>query len=224
MRLIALFSVSVAIGFAGYFIVTGPGTQPERTAFDSPAPAGKESEASRKATPAPSLVTPSMPTAARRPARRTEDRTRPAPPPLSLGRVEVAERRAEAAAARERLDRSDVRAMLEAALGSMLPDREFSEEEAERLTDAVLRIRAARRVLKRVPPSVAAADVLARERAALTEALADFQEVTGLDPSELTEILEPDGGLSNNDDPDMDSPEPSGDEAPEYLRDLGPPP
>ncbi|RMF21012.1 MAG: hypothetical protein D6760_10340 [Deltaproteobacteria bacterium] len=146
-----------------------------------------------------------------------------ASPLLPQGSPAAVARRAAAAADRERLDRSDVRAMLETALAAMIPERTFSDEEAERLTDAVMRIRAARRVLRRVSPSIAAADVLARERTVLTEALADFQEISGLDPSELTEILEPEGGLSNDEDPAQQPPVSPEDRPPEYLRDLDAP-
>jgi hypothetical protein len=139
--------------------------------------------------------------------------------------VESARRIAERAAADETLERARVRELLEAHFAGRVPEAELAHVDYEAMTDAVMRIRAARRALGALEPSAASAEVLADARQDLTDALADFQLASGVAPSDLTELFDPADGLSHDDPADQGGP--SGDDAddaaPEYLRDYPPP-
>jgi hypothetical protein len=95
----------------------------------------------------------------------------------------------------ETIPRAMVRQALEEAFDTHLPDRRLAPEQYERLTDAVLRIRAARRSLTGLPLSQENAEAIHRLREELTDALTDFHEVAGLTLDEFTELAQPGLGL-----------------------------
>lgn len=127
--------------------------------------------------------------------------------------------RADLAATHEPLAREAVVELLQESLGLLWPDRKFSAEDYERLTDDVLQVRAARRALEEVPVSVATAEFIARRRQELTDALADFELVTGVSPSALPDVLDTAQGLTLDEDDDGED----GDEVRELLSDFPPP-
>ncbi len=93
------------------------------------------------------------------------------------------------------IPRAMVLQALQEAFDSHLPDQRLDPEQYEKLADAVLRIRAARRSLAGLPLSQENAEAIHRLREELTDALTDFQEVAGLTPDEFTELVQPGLGL-----------------------------
>ncbi len=207
-RLASLFVISAALGCATYLLFCSIQWRPAERESPPFVASTTRGRGQPPATPRPTLERPAS-------------RTRPAPPAPRRSAAERIEDEAAAALADEELTPEEVDALVSEALSLMLPDRVFTPSERARLAAAVLRIRAARRVLRRVRPSAAAAPVLARERQELTSALAEFEEITGLPPSELTEILEPGGGLSNDEEPGEEPSAPDGGKRPPvFLKDL----
>ena len=123
---------------------------------------------------------------------------------------------ADRAAAREPLAPEDVNALLEESLAIVLPDRQFSEEEYGRLTDSVLRIRAARRALKEVPLSRETARFVERQRQEITDALATFEAVAGIAPSRLPDVLDPGNGINRDDHQEEDDADVAGEPLSDY--------
>lgn len=160
-----------------------------------------------------------------RPEEVLPDARRPAADPARAARTR-AEARARAAIADEPLDRDRILALLAEAFEAMnLSDRP-APGDLEDLADAVERLRAARRVLDRVPPSRASAEILAAQRLELSDALLRFEEITGLDPAELTRLLEPEEGVTADVEPGVDAADTSngptrgGSAPPELLEEL----
>lgn len=118
------------------------------------------------------------------------------------GAAEPALERAKRAAADEPLSRESVGELIEEGLARLWPERAFSEDDYEQLTDAVLRVRAARRALREVPVVTATAEFIERQRHDLTDALAQFELVAGISPSELPDAVDPEVGLSQDHDED----------------------
>jgi hypothetical protein len=139
--------------------------------------------------------------------------------------IESARRIAEQAAADETLERAQIRDLLEEHFSAKLPESKLADVDYEAMTDAVMRIRAARRALGALEPSAASAEVLADARQDLTDALTDFERASGVAPSDLTELFDPADGLSHDDPADQgDHHSDDADHAaPEYLRDHPPP-
>jgi hypothetical protein len=81
---------------------------------------------------------------------------------------------------RDRLSRRDVRRMVEHVAETRLAGK-LTPEDYDRLTDAVMRLRAAARRLR----TAAEPNAHAGERAALATALDDIRSITGVAPSEL---------------------------------------
>jgi hypothetical protein len=100
-----------------------------------------------------------------------------------------AEAQAAKLAADELLTRGQVRSTLEKVLAGKLPDRELTLSNYERLTDAVLEIRAANRVLKGIPESATTSELRAARVEALRSAIAEIQDVTGVPPASLGDLL-----------------------------------
>jgi hypothetical protein len=104
----------------------------------------------------------------------------------------------------ETISRALVREVLEETFESQLPDRRLTREQYEALTDAVLRIRAARRSLAQLSLTPENAQAANRLREELTYALTDFQEVAGLTTVEFTELVQPGLGLDHDTGEDED--------------------
>lgn len=107
---------------------------------------------------------------------------------------------ARSAEAQETMDRAQVRAVLADSFALMLPDRRFSDADYEAMTDAVLNVRAARRALAALPLSEGSARVVASERTELTNALAELERITGVNPSTYPDVLDPGAGISRDHD------------------------
>ena len=84
----------------------------------------------------------------------------------------------------------ELRAWLEAAIAEKLPDRKLSSDQLDAATDALLRLRAARREMRALPRTPENARRREELREALGEASADFEYVVELDPAEFTELVE----------------------------------
>jgi len=104
------------------------------------------------------------------------------------------------AEAQETMDRAQVQALLADSFALMLPERRFSDADYEAMTDAVLNIRAARRALAALPLSEGSARVVASEHTQLTNALAELERITGVNPSAYPDVLDPGAGISRDDD------------------------
>ena len=118
----------------------------------------------------------------------------------------------------EEVGRATIRTALEQAFQEHLPDQGLSDADYERLTDAVIRMRAARQELNALPVSAENAEMIRRLREELNEALNEFQAVAGMDAVEFTRRVEPEVGLSNEEDDAADP-----DATPELLSDYPPP-
>ena len=88
--------------------------------------------------------------------------------------------------------------MLRERLAAGAAAQALTDADYRRMTDAVLRVRAAQRALQTVELSRASAEVVAREREQLTAALADLQRASGIPPSQLIETIDADSGLSHD--------------------------
>lgn len=125
------------------------------------------------AAPAPAPANPPAPAAA-------------APEPTAL---EIAQANAARLAAQEPLTHELIRGMLEKTLAGKLIDRELTASEYDRLADALLRIRASQRVLEGIPESDPGAEVRALHVDVLQAAFAEIQDVTGIAPSDMGDVL-----------------------------------
>lgn len=133
---------------------------------------------------------------------------------------EEALERANRAAANEPLSREEARELIAESFALLWPEREFSDEDYEQLTDSVLRIRAARRALREVPVLTRTAEFIERQRRELTDALTRFEVVAGASPSELPDVLDPDSGLSPDEAENEEGRAENVDEVPELLSDY----
>ncbi|MDP3936942.1 MAG: hypothetical protein Q8R92_02260 [Deltaproteobacteria bacterium] len=110
-------------------------------------------------------------------------------------------------------DRALVREALQEAFAEKLPDRRLSEEEFDKLADAVLRMRAARERMAALSLTRENAAELAQLREDLNTAVTDFEYVSELTPSAFSALVEPDlqpirkspdAGVDSNKDKDED--------------------
>jgi hypothetical protein len=85
-----------------------------------------------------------------------------------------------------------IRARLDASLTEHLPELKLSSEELDAATDALMRLRAARRELAELPRTPENAARIRELKAAIGTAYADFEYVVELDPAEFTERVEGD--------------------------------
>ncbi len=142
-------------------------------------------------------------------------------------------------------DRAFVRQALQEAFAEKLPDRRLSDDDFDKLADAVLRMRAARERMAALSLNRENAAELARLREELTAAVTDFEYVSELTPSAFSALVEPelqpirkspdaDAGSGEADSNGADSnavdsktvdsnKAPDEDSAFEYLRDTPPP-
>ena len=90
--------------------------------------------------------------------------------------------------------REEIRAWLEAAIAEKLPDLKLSSDQLDAATDALLRLRAARREMRALPRTPENAERLEELRETMGDASADFEYVVELDPVEFTELVEEEGG------------------------------
>ncbi|MFQ5457172.1 MAG: hypothetical protein ACE5FC_01775 [Myxococcota bacterium] len=119
-------------------------------------------------------------------------------------------------------DHAFVRDVLANAFADKLPDRRLSAADFDRLADAVLRMRAARKEMAALPMTPQHAAELSRLREELTEAVTEFQEVSGLGPGEFTAQIEDDLQPIRQEPGAADAP--PGNEGPAVERFEGPPP
>jgi len=84
--------------------------------------------------------------------------------------------------------RREVRGLIARVLDGRLPDRQLTARDYDRLTDAVLRLRAANRTTRDAGETSDAATLNAQQQAALS-ALTDIETITGIPPSELGELF-----------------------------------
>jgi hypothetical protein len=167
---------------------------------------------------APSDVPPAPLVATREPDERAEqpeppDSPTPAPPAAppapapaapaqaapALAALESELAKADALAAEEPLKAEDVRALLEQVLAGRLP-RELSPQDYDRLTDAVMRVRAAERVLSGVDETEVSAELRAEQRLVLNDATSEVERITGVELGELSKIVDPQDGVADEGD------------------------
>jgi hypothetical protein len=103
--------------------------------------------------------------------------------------VEIAQAKAEDAAGAETLSRAQLETMLTTTLSGKLGDRELTSTDYSRLVDAILRIRAAQRVLDTIPESDPGASVRFLHAGVLQAAFAEMTEITGVAPQQLGDVL-----------------------------------
>jgi hypothetical protein len=124
-------------------------------------------------------------------APRTEGLAAPAPPRHdddSAARSK-AQKTAERLAANETLTREQLHGMLERTFEGKLHDRELTPSEYDRLAEAVFKIRASQRVLQGIPESEDTSAVRALYVAQVKTAFADVQDILGIAPSQLGDVL-----------------------------------
>jgi hypothetical protein len=92
--------------------------------------------------------------------------------------------------------RSFVEAHLRSAFETHLPRYKLTDEQFQRLTDVILRIRAARQALNALPLDASTAETHRKLREELARAVADFKETADVDLSEFTELAEPESGIT----------------------------
>jgi hypothetical protein len=85
--------------------------------------------------------------------------------------------------------RAALRAQLVAALEGPLTDHKLSSDEIDAATDALLRLREARRELAALPRTPENAERLRELRDAVGTAMGDFEYLLDLDPAELSELI-----------------------------------
>ena len=100
-----------------------------------------------------------------------------------------AQKTAERLAANEPLTPEQLHGMLERTFEGKLHDRELTPSEYDRLADAVFKIRASQRVLQGIPESEDTSAVRALYMAQVKTAFADVQDVLGIAPSQLGDVL-----------------------------------
>jgi len=96
----------------------------------------------------------------------------------------------------DRGDRELLRSSLARGLAERLPGRAFSSGDVDRMTDALLDLRAARAAVRACYRDAAAMRGLAAARAELERAAEEFERAAGMSPADLTAALEPEAGLT----------------------------
>jgi len=129
----------------------------------------------RPPTTAAPVVAPPPTTIA--PIARTGRMRRPRPVPLPL------------------IPRETVRAELARTFATDLPARRLTDDELDRLTDAVFRMRAVRDRLDRTPDTKRHAARIERLRHELTETSNEFTSIAGMSPTDFARIAGPDAGI-----------------------------
>jgi hypothetical protein len=182
IRLATVFAVSLAAGATVVFL--GLDRRAERPPPPVPAAVGDRPEAALPGTPAgaervppASLPGESLPTAGAPPA--------PEEPAGAAGTVA----RGDVPPARAPLPRAEVRHALERALAGRLADRELTPQDYDRLVDAVIRLRTARRLMRGAGESAADSAARDEQRRALLAALGEIEEIVGVPPSALGDAL-----------------------------------
>jgi hypothetical protein len=101
----------------------------------------------------------------------------------------TARKSAERLAADEPLTREELNATLKRTFESKLHDRELTPSEYDRLADAVFKVRASQRVLQGLRESEETSAVRAIYMAQVRTAFAEVQDILGIPPSELGDVL-----------------------------------
>jgi hypothetical protein len=96
----------------------------------------------------------------------------------------------------DRGDRELLRGSLARGLAERLPERNFTGGDIDRMTDALLAMRAARAAIRASYRDPAAMRGLAAAQRELERAAQDFESVAGMSPADLTAALEPEAGLT----------------------------
>jgi hypothetical protein len=177
-------SGAALIAGAVYLGLAPAGTEPTSVSPTSPEPGPPPAELPASATLPPAV------SAERPPAV-------DAPPPAVSAAPMSLER---ALAGGEELPRDLIRALLQGAFEFHLPRHKLSSDDYEQLTDAVVRIRAARREMAELTVSVENAERLRELRETLVDALSDFEYVADLSPAEFTELVQPGVGITDDSD------------------------
>src|SRR5262245_44707309 len=159
MPLSRIFLLCFAAGIAiGYFAVARPSrVEPQDAQPAASSPVAAPASHPHVGTHAPVAATPHKPTAAARSERqsltaRAPNLSRDAASPPKEPADDVARAQAQRLASDEPLTREDVRVLLEQVLAGKLP-RDLTAKDYDRLADAVLRVRAAERILQTVEES-----------------------------------------------------------------------
>jgi hypothetical protein len=163
-------SVAILVALVAFI---GPGCRSE----EANAPVRRASAA----TPARNAAAPTPAVAAPRAA---ASAPQVAPPPADAN----APARPAPSPAEDAPSRREVRALIARVLADKLPDRQLTARDYDRLTDAVLRLRAANRAAQSGGEPTDAATLNTQHQAALA-ALTDIETITGVPPSELGELL-----------------------------------
>ena len=120
----------------------------------------------------------------------------PSPAPAAAGSGAVRPRPpandGTAAAGARGPSRKETRALLQRTLAGKLPARELQPRDYDRLTDAVLRLRAALGVLRAGENADANPATLDEQRQVVASALDEIERITGVPPSNFGEILSAD--------------------------------
>jgi hypothetical protein len=184
VRLSHVFLVTLAAGCALGYWTSDRSDAPATTATSLSSPAAPIGE--RRVRPEREAAEPpASPIQAKGPAVSSKQAIAA---PAEPTEAELAHEKAERLAAKEPLDRDNIRELLEQAFDGRL-ERELSASDYERLADAFLRVRAAERIIRRVDESAASAELLAAQREVLQNALVEVEHITGMTPSELGEII-----------------------------------
>jgi hypothetical protein len=113
----------------------------------------------------------------------------PAAPARAFTAGDHAAARVDRPPARARRARRDTHAMVRGVLDGKLDDRELTPADYDRLTDVVLRLRTAARILRSADDSAAGDAARVEQRQVLAAALAEVEAITGVPPSELGNLL-----------------------------------
>ena len=100
-----------------------------------------------------------------------------------------AQKTAERLAADEPLTREELTTTLKRTFESKLHDRELTPSDYDRLADSVFKIRASQRVLQGMPESDDTSAVRAIYMAQVRTAFAEVQDILGMPPSQLGDVL-----------------------------------
>ncbi|HYC57005.1 MAG TPA: hypothetical protein VEL28_18875 [Candidatus Binatia bacterium] len=99
-------------------------------------------------------------------------------------------RKARRLAAREKLSREQIRGLLLDIMEEQTAASSFDDGELERITDAVLRVRAAQRVLRRLRPNGAGQQIRSRHSRERVEAMTEIFSSTGMSTSDLGKVTD----------------------------------
>ncbi len=185
-RLAAIFGLALAAGVAGYFWLGRSARV--RSETGSGAPARPTASVARQATPpytnAQAAALAPSPGLAKSPS---TARAEPVAPHSTA--ADAAAAHIDRADEGDRLSRKTARGLLERTFKGKLTDRELQDRDYDRLTDAVLRLRSALRILRHGNGTAANTAVLDRQRQIMLSALAEIERITGVPPSSLGEVL-----------------------------------